>query len=324
MVSTFFKDPKCAIWFEYLGLVVFSYTVLKLAYRVINNMGAFYLGLGKVNLKKHGSWAVVTGCTDGIGKAYTEAFAKKGLNVVLISRTLSKLEIQAKELEEKFSIHTKVIAADFTEQSSIYPEIKKQIGDLDISVLVNNVGMGYTYPDYLDVVLADEKFTDNMINCNIMSVTKMTGFVLPGMVKRKGGFIINVSSASGRIPTPLLTVYSATKAYMDFFSRSTHIEYKSKGITVQSLCPYFVSTKLSGMRKSLMAPKPDTYVASALNTLGCQSVSNGYFWHNLQGCVLENILPRSFVDHLTLKSLVATRVKGIAKQKRLADQAKKE
>jgi len=324
MVSTFFKDPKCAVWFEYLGLVVFSYTVLKLAYRLLNNFATFHMGFGKVNLKKFGSWAVVTGSTDGIGKAYTEAFAKKGLNIVLISRTLSKLEDQAKELEEKYSIHTKVIAADFTEQASIYSDIKKQIVDLDISVLINNVGMGYLYPDYLDNVLINEKFTDNMINCNIISVTKMTGFVLPGMIKRKGGFIVNVSSASGRIPTPLLTVYSATKAYVDFFSRSAHLEYKSKGITVQSLCPYFVSTKLSGMRKSLMAPKPDAYVASALNTLGCQPVSNGYSWHNLQGWILENVFPRTLVDHLMFKTLIATRSKGIAKQKRLAEQAKKE
>ena len=58
-----------------------------------------------------------------------------------------------------------------------------------------------------------------MINCNIVSLTRMTAIVLPGMVKRKGGVIINNASASGRIPTPLLTTYSATKSYVDFFSR---------------------------------------------------------------------------------------------------------
>ena len=79
--------------------------------------------------------------------------------------------------------------------------------------------MGYKYPDYLEVITNDDKFTNDMINCNITSVTKMTGIVLPGMAKRRGGVIINVASASGRIPTPFLTVYSATKAYMDFFSQ---------------------------------------------------------------------------------------------------------
>lgn len=323
MSLSLFKDSKCSLFFEYFGLVVFSYTVFKIACRLINNMGTFFLGFGKVNLKKYGSWAVVTGCTDGIGKAYTEELAKRGMNVVLISRTLSKLEDQAKELEEKYSIHTKVIAADFTEQSSIYVDIKKQISELDIAVLINNVGMGYKYPDFLEDILSDEKFTNDMINCNITSMTKMTGIVLPGMSKRKGGVIVNVASASGRIPTPMLTVYSATKAYMDFFSRAMQLEYKSKGIIVQSLSPYFVSTKLSGMRKSLMSPKPNEYVSNALKTIGSQTVSNGYLYHNIQGWVLEN-LPRSLVDHMTFKAMLGARAKGIAKAKRLAAEQKKE
>lgn len=211
--------PKYSNFFEAVGLVVFSMTLLKLTWRMFNNLGAFFLGLGNVDFKKYGSWAVVTGCTDGIGKAYTEQLAKRGLNIVLISRTQSKLEELAKELEDKYSIHTKCVAADFTEQTAIYPKIKAALADLSIAVLVNNVGMSYKYPDYLDAILVDDQFTNSMINCNITSMTKMTGFVLPGMVSRKGGVIINVASASGRIPTPFLTVYSATKAYMDFFSQ---------------------------------------------------------------------------------------------------------
>lgn len=110
----------------------------------------------------------------------------------------------------------------------------------------------------------------------------MTAICLPGMIKKRKGIIINNASASGRTPTPMLTVYSATKAYMDFFSRALSVEYAQKGIIVQSLCPYFVSTKLSLARRSFTTPKPHEYVASAIKTLGSQTVTNGCIVHNIQ------------------------------------------
>lgn len=85
---------------------------------------------------------------------------------------------------------------------------------------------------------------NKLINCNIVSCTKMTAICLPVMLRKRKGIIINNASASGRIPTPMLTVYSASKAYMDFFSRALNTEYANKGIIVQSLNPYFVSTKV--------------------------------------------------------------------------------
>jgi 17beta-estradiol 17-dehydrogenase / very-long-chain 3-oxoacyl-CoA reductase len=106
--------------FEYLGIVVFGYVALKLVYKILNNLGTFVLGLGSVNLKSYGSWGIVTGCTDGIGKAYAEKLAKRGLNIVLISRSLDKLQEQAKHLKEKYSVETKVIAADFTGETRIF------------------------------------------------------------------------------------------------------------------------------------------------------------------------------------------------------------
>jgi 17beta-estradiol 17-dehydrogenase / very-long-chain 3-oxoacyl-CoA reductase len=101
-------------FFEFFGVAVFSYVTLRVLLRVLNNIGTFFLGFGSVNLRKYGSWGVVTGCTDGIGKAYVEQIAKRGLNVVLISRSLDKLQEQAREISEKYSVAAKVIAADFT------------------------------------------------------------------------------------------------------------------------------------------------------------------------------------------------------------------
>ena len=114
MVLSSFRDERLHALLEYVGVLFLGYTILKSSLRFFNNVGTFFFGIGSVNLKKHGSWAVVTGCTDGIGKAYAEALAKKGLNIVLISRTLEKLQEQAKFIEEKYNVQTKVIAADFT------------------------------------------------------------------------------------------------------------------------------------------------------------------------------------------------------------------
>jgi 17beta-estradiol 17-dehydrogenase / very-long-chain 3-oxoacyl-CoA reductase len=114
MILSSFKDQRVHALFEYVGVLFLGYTLLKTSLRIFNNVGTFFLGIGSLNLKKYGSWAVVTGCTDGIGKAYAENLAKKGLNIVLISRTLEKLQEQAKSIKEKYKVETKVISADFT------------------------------------------------------------------------------------------------------------------------------------------------------------------------------------------------------------------
>ena len=111
--SSLTSDERVHTFLACVGLTFLGYTILKTTLRVLNNFGTFYLGIGSLDLKKYGSWACVTGCTDGIGKAYVEALAKRGLNIVLISRTLDKLKEQAKFLE-KHHVKTKVIAADFT------------------------------------------------------------------------------------------------------------------------------------------------------------------------------------------------------------------
>jgi 17beta-estradiol 17-dehydrogenase / very-long-chain 3-oxoacyl-CoA reductase len=81
------------------------------------------------------------------------------------------------------------------------------------------VGMSYTIKYFKEFSEISPNILNETIYCNIMSVVKMTAIVLPGMLKRNGGVIINVSSAAGRMTTPLLTTYSATKAFVDFFSR---------------------------------------------------------------------------------------------------------
>lgn len=98
---------------RYLGFGVFVYCFFRFVWSLLNNIATFFFSQGSVDFKKYGSWAVITGCTDGIGKEFATQLAKRGLNLVLISRTLGKLEDLAHDLEELYSIRTLVVAVDF-------------------------------------------------------------------------------------------------------------------------------------------------------------------------------------------------------------------
>lgn len=279
-----------------------------------------FLRPGK-KLKKLGSWAVVTGATDGIGKAYSFALAKQGLNVVLISRTESKLKEVQEAIKSKYSnVEVKYIVCDYSKFDTKAREtVNKGISGLDVGVLINNVGLGYRYPRYFHE-LPDSEVQD-LLTLNIDSTVWMTRMVLPGMLERKRGAIVNMSSGSALYTLPLLAQYSGAKSFIEKFSRAINAEYRKKGITCQCQVPFYVATKLAKMRKSLTVPTPDEYVSVAMKWIGYPDALAQPFWlHGIISFVLEN-LPDYVVAQVISSMHLATRKRGLKKDARLAEEA---
>ncbi|XP_076347340.1 inactive hydroxysteroid dehydrogenase-like protein 1 [Tachypleus tridentatus] len=284
---------RCQELLAVVGLLYASKTTLTFAWKVFQGFRIYFIArLSQQDFKRYGNWAVVTGGTDGIGKAYCRELAKRGLNIIIVSRNLEKLKTTAEELGIAWRVTTGIIQVDFTEGTrDLYTEIKEQLEDKEIGILVNNVGVMYDYPSYFLEVPETKLW--KFINVNITTVTMMTYIVLPRMVQRKKGLIINLSSISSFYPLPFLTVYSASKAYVDWLSRCLDYEYKSKGIVFQTLLPSYISTKpTSFIKPGYIIPDASTFVKSALNTFGTTYRTTGYWTHELQWWCCEH-LPES-------------------------------
>jgi len=274
-------------------LVVGLASVAAALFAVVDWVNTTFFAQG-VDPTTQGSWAVVTGATDGIGKAYAQELASRGMNVVLVSRTLSKLQKAQEEiLAESPNVSVEVIAADFSKgfQSGLYAEIASKLGDRDIGILVNNVGCSYPSAVYFHELeeLGFDNVSQDVISINVESVTHMTALVLPGMVQRKRGVVVNLSSANGHLPvgSPLYAGYSAAKAYVDFFTRSLSTELAGKGVTVCAHLPYFVVSKMSKIRKaSLWTPNPRPWVRSSLSKLGVGVSLVPYWSHRIEDALV--------------------------------------
>lgn len=266
-----------------LGLLLVALTALRATIGVIRFAYAYWLRPGR-NLKRYGAWAVVTGATDGIGKAYCKQLARKGLNLVLISRTESKLQDCAAELRERYGVDTRICPADLSKATpDTFAKIGAALEGLEVGILVNNAGVSYDHPEYL--ADTDDAALHDMLAINALVPVMLSKMVLPGMKERGRGVIINVGSGvSTVIPaSPLLSVYAGTKAFVDCFSRSLDAEYAPLGVRVQNQAPLFVATKMSKIRRArLDAPTPDAWAAAAVRQIGREGSFTPYWFHGLQ------------------------------------------
>ncbi|KAK3208928.1 hypothetical protein GRF29_69g135262 [Pseudopithomyces chartarum] len=253
-------------------LVAGAYAILVPLVSFIRVLFSLFILPGKsvTSYAPRGSWALITGASDGIGKEFALSLAAKGYNLLLVSRTQSKLDTLASDITTKYGpkISTKTLAMDFAQnKDSDYAALRKLIDGLDIGILINNVGQSHSIPVPFVETTAEEM--NNIITINCMATLKVTQTIAPGMISRKRGLILTMASTGGFFPTPLLATYSGSKAFLQQWSTALASELEPHGVYVQCVQSHLVTTAMSKIRKSsALVPNPRQFVRSVLGKLG--------------------------------------------------------
>ncbi|KIL50055.1 3-ketoacyl-ACP reductase [Jeotgalibacillus soli] len=200
----------------------------------------------------NGKNALITGAGRGIGRATAIAFAKEGINVGLVGTTLANLEKVAAEVKE-LGVKASVAVADVTDLEAVQQaadQIKSELGQIDI--LINNAGIA-KFGGFLELSASE---WENIINVNLMGVYNTTRAVLPDMIERKVGDIINVSSSAGQKGAPVTSAYSASKFAVLGLTESLMLEVRKHNIRVTALTPSTVATDLA-IETNLISGNPE-------------------------------------------------------------------
>lgn len=183
--------------------------------------------------------ALITGASSGLGFEFAKIHASRGGNLILTARRINLLENLKKDLTERFGVDVLVIQKDLA-QAGAALDIFKSVREkgIEIDYLINNAGFGL----YGKFEEQDPDELRRMIELNITTLTELSLLFLPAMIKRGHGHIMNVASTAAFQAGPLLSVYSATKAYVLHFSEGVGNEINHTGVTITAFCPGATTT----------------------------------------------------------------------------------
>eukprot|EP00835_Amoeboradix_gromovi_P003496 NODE_233_length_13658_cov_0.453647.p4 type:complete len:303 gc:universal NODE_233_length_13658_cov_0.453647:2078-1170(-) len=298
--------------FVYLGYFASVYIVYKL-YKLLP---AYIEPLYK-KYSTDTSWCLITGCTDGIGQAMAVYLAKKKWNLILIGRNSSKLETLKTELAS-FGVQLKIVQVDFSDDliikdnviTSSHSKIEVAVNEIpQLNMIINNAGVSQEYPnEFSKETISSLK---NIVNVNILGVIVTTKIALPKLK----GCIVNLGSFSGLFPSPLLSVYSGSKVFLEYLGNCLAIEEQ---IDVIHLDTYFVSTKMSKMRPNLFCPTAEQFAASVMEgKLGCKTGVGytGYWSHAILKWGINNLMTDEYWMNYVYRLHQSIQKRAIKKKK---------
>jgi short-subunit dehydrogenase len=192
-----------------------------------------------LNTRIQGCFVAITGASSGIGEKIAIECAKQGAHLILLARREERLAQLAEKIKNDYGVSSHYYPLDVQNLDSIqhvFTTIQKEIGQID--VLVNNAGFGI-FNNVQDATMDEMK---NMFEVNVYGLVACTKMVLPAMIERKKGHIINIASQAGKISTPKSSLYSATKHAVLGFTNSLRMEVKNSNIYVTSVNPGPIKT----------------------------------------------------------------------------------
>jgi short-subunit dehydrogenase len=192
--------------------------------------------------------ALITGASAGIGRELARLFAADGHDLLLLARRLPELQALCAELEQRHGIKARPIACDLGSKSAL-DALLVELQGLELDYLVNNAGFG-TVGSFAELPPEREAA---MIELNVTALVRLTRALLPGMIARRRGSVLNVGSTAGFQPGPYMATYYATKAFVNSFSEALSYELRGSGVSVTVSCPGPTRTEfgaVSGVDKS--------------------------------------------------------------------------
>jgi uncharacterized protein len=205
-------------------------------------------------------YALITGASSGIGLAMAKQLAEQGYPLILVARRIDRLEKLAQEIREKAKVDVRVIPMDLSDPdaaSRLYEETRKQ--DLHTEILINNAGYGMQGK----FVEMDTRKIAAMFRLNMDALTFLCREFAPAMIARKHGYILNVASASAFLPSPYVSAYAASQAFVGQFSEALRFELSGTGVGVSTLYPGVTKTEFNDVAGAKHPPLMEASVLTA-------------------------------------------------------------